>query len=124
MAAALVVGTHLAARRRQSSARVIAGSGMLVAALGATLLPRATSGGSYVLDLLPGLVVVGVGAGLVFVAVSDSVMAGIPAMTRAWPRGSSSPPPCAAESMNAARPQTVGLSGVCRNRQLRGRWPP
>jgi hypothetical protein len=50
-----------------------------MAAAGAVLLSRATAGSSYVTGLLPGLVIVGLGTGLVFVAVSVSAMAGIPA---------------------------------------------
>ena len=38
-----------------------------------------SAGDSYAADVLPGLVVVGFGAGMVFVAVSASAMTGIPA---------------------------------------------
>ena len=43
------------------------------------LLSRASAGSSYLTGLLPGLVILGLGTGLVFVAVSVSAMAGIPA---------------------------------------------
>ena len=68
--------SHLLAR---FSPRAVAAAGLVVAGSGAVLLSRATSGSSYVGGLLPGLVVLGLGAGLVFVAVSVSAMAGIPA---------------------------------------------
>ena len=80
LAGALVIGTHLAARASgHASARAIAATGLLVAAGGAVLLSRASESASFATDLLPGLVILGFGAGLVFVAVSASAMNGIPA---------------------------------------------
>jgi EmrB/QacA subfamily drug resistance transporter len=79
LAAALVVGTHLAAHvSAHASARVVAGIGLAVAAGGSLLLSQASMDASYVANLLPGLVIVGLGAGMVFVAVSASAMGGIP----------------------------------------------
>ena len=79
LAVALVVGTHLAARASaHASARSVAVVGLVVAAAGALLLSRAPSDASYAVSLLPGLVVLGFGAGMVFVAVSASAMNGIP----------------------------------------------
>jgi EmrB/QacA subfamily drug resistance transporter len=79
LAAALVVGTHLAAHvSAHASARVVAGIGLAAASGGSLLLSRATGETSYIVDLLPGLIVVGLGAGMVFVAVSASAMGGIP----------------------------------------------
>jgi hypothetical protein len=79
LAAALVVGTHLASHAgTHVPARLVAGIGLVVTAGGALLLSRAPSTASYAVDALPGLVVVGLGAGMVFVAVSGSAMAGIP----------------------------------------------
>lgn len=79
LAAALVVGTHLAAHAgTHVPARLVAGIGLVVTAGGALLLSRAPSTASYAVDVLPGLIVVGLGAGMVFVAVSGSAMAGIP----------------------------------------------
>jgi hypothetical protein len=52
---------------------------LLVATAGTVLLSRVSAGDSYAADVLPGLVVVGFGAGMVFVAVSASAMTGIPA---------------------------------------------
>ena len=79
LAAALVVGTHVAAHvGGHAAARVIAGLGLVVTGVGAVLLSRATADASYAANLLPGLVVLGFGAGMVFVAVSGSAMGGIP----------------------------------------------
>jgi hypothetical protein len=79
LAAALVVGTHLAAHLgAHVSARVVAAIGLATAGGGSLLLSRAGGDASYVVSLLPGLIIVGLGAGLVFVAVSASAMGGIP----------------------------------------------
>jgi len=79
LAAALVVGTHLAGHvGGHLAARTVAAIGLTAAAGGSLLLSQATSDASYAANLLPGLVVLGLGAGLVFVAVSASAMGGIP----------------------------------------------
>jgi hypothetical protein len=79
MALALVAGTHVAAHLAGKLAgRGIAAGGLAVVAGGAFLLSRADAGTSYLSGLLPGLLVVGLGAGLVFAAVSGAAMAGIP----------------------------------------------
>ena len=79
LAAALVIGTHGAAHvGAHAPARIVAASGLGITGAGALLLSRATAGASYAADLLPGLVVLGLGAGMVFVAVSGSAMGGIP----------------------------------------------
>lgn len=79
LAAALVVGTHVAAHvGAHVSARVIAGIGLVTVGGGSLLLSQAPAAASYAANLLPGLVVVGLGAGMVFVAVSASAMGGIP----------------------------------------------
>lgn len=79
LAAALVVGTHVASHvAGHASGRVIAAIGLVVVAGGSLLLSRATPGASYALDLLPGLLVVGLGSGMVFVAVSAGAMSNIP----------------------------------------------
>jgi EmrB/QacA subfamily drug resistance transporter len=79
-ALAITVGTLLARHALgHASPRAIAAAGMLVAAAGAFWLSTATSGSSYAGALLPALVTVGVGVGMVFVAVSVTSMAGIPA---------------------------------------------
>jgi EmrB/QacA subfamily drug resistance transporter len=79
LAAALVVGTHVASHAGgHVSARVVAAVGLAVAGIGALLLSRAPSTASYVVDVLPGLAVLGLGAGMVFVVASASAMGGIP----------------------------------------------
>ncbi|SDR89101.1 drug resistance transporter, EmrB/QacA subfamily [Friedmanniella luteola] len=79
LATALVVGTHVAAHAAAHlSGRVIAAVGLVVVAGGSLLLARVTAAASYRTDLLPGLVVVGLGSGLVFVAVSAAAMRDIP----------------------------------------------
>jgi predicted MFS family arabinose efflux permease len=56
---------------------IVAGS--LVAAAGVYYLSRIPVGGSYLPDLLPGLVVMSLGLGAVFVAVTTAANAGVPA---------------------------------------------
>ncbi|HMG63895.1 MAG TPA: MFS transporter, partial [Streptosporangiaceae bacterium] len=53
--------------------------GLLIAAAGLGLLSRLPGGGSYLADLLPGLVVASLGLGTVFVAVTTAASAGVPA---------------------------------------------
>ena len=79
LAVALAAGTHAAAHvSGHAPARLVAGIGLAVAAGGAAWLSRAGSGASYAVDLLPGLVVLGLGAGMVFVAATGAAMGGIP----------------------------------------------
>jgi MFS family permease len=54
-------------------------AGLLIAAAGLALLSRVPVGGSYLADLLPGLVVASLGLGTVFVAVTTAANAGVPA---------------------------------------------
>jgi EmrB/QacA subfamily drug resistance transporter len=80
LAVALVLGTHVASHiAAHVPARVVAFTGLVVAGAGAALISQASSTASYAVNLMPGLIVVGVGAGMVFVSVSASAMAGIPA---------------------------------------------
>ena len=80
LAATLVVGTHLAPHASAHlPARAIAAIGLVVVGGGMLLLSRAGEDATYVADLLPGLAVAGLGAGLVFAAVSATAMTGIPA---------------------------------------------
>lgn len=80
LAATLVIGTHLAAHgSAHLPVRTIAAVGLFVVASGALLLSRADETSSYVGGLLPGLCLVGLGAGLVFAAVAGTAMNGIPA---------------------------------------------
>jgi MFS family permease len=79
LALSLVVGTHVASHLMgHTSARNLATAGLVTSAVGATLLSLASGTATYAANLLPGLIVLGVGAGVVFVAVSASAMAGIP----------------------------------------------
>jgi hypothetical protein len=80
LALTLVVGTHLAAHgSAHLPVRTIAAIGLVVVAGGGVLLSRADETSSYVGGLLPGLCLIGVGAGLVFAAVAGTAMNGIPA---------------------------------------------
>jgi len=80
LAAALVVGTHLAGPASvHLPARAIAATGLVVVGGGALILSRADTSSSYLGGLLPGLSLVGLGAGLVFAAVAGTAMNGIPA---------------------------------------------
>ena len=79
MALALVAGTHLASRvMAHTSARNLAVGGLGLAAIGAVLLSATSADATFVVSLLPGLVILGLGSGAVFVAVSASAMSGIP----------------------------------------------
>lgn len=80
LAVTLVVGTHLAAHgSAHLPVRAIAALGLVVVAGGGVLLSRADETSSYLGGLLPGLCLIGVGAGLVFAAVAGTAMNGIPA---------------------------------------------
>jgi hypothetical protein len=78
MAGAAHSASHLAA---VVAARWIAGAGLALSVAGALMLSRSPATAHYVTDLLPGLLLLGFGIGLVFVSVSVSMTAmnGIPA---------------------------------------------
>ena len=79
LAATLVIGTHLAAHgSAHLPVRTIAAVGLGVVAGGGLLLSLADATSSYLGGLLPGLCLVGLGAGLVFAAVAGTAMNGIP----------------------------------------------
>jgi predicted MFS family arabinose efflux permease len=71
-----IVARHLMAHL---APRVVAAAGLLLAAGAAALLSTASGDSGYVTGILPGLVVLGLGVGMVFVPVSVTSMAGIPA---------------------------------------------
>jgi EmrB/QacA subfamily drug resistance transporter len=71
-----VVARHLLSHL---SPRVIAAAGLAVAVAAALVLSTATSGATFATDVLPGLSALGLGVGMVFVSVSVTSMAGIPA---------------------------------------------
>lgn len=78
-ALAITVGT-VAARHAlaHGTPRAIAGLGLVVVAVGAVLLSQASAGSSFATGVLPGLVTIGLGVGMVFVPVSVTAMGGIP----------------------------------------------
>jgi EmrB/QacA subfamily drug resistance transporter len=76
---AITAGTQVARHLlAHASPRTIATIGLTVTAGAALLLSTAPRGAHYAGDLLPGLVLLGMGVGMVFVPVSVSAMAGIP----------------------------------------------
>lgn len=78
-ALAITVGTVVARHLLvHLSPRAIATTGLVLVAGSAVLLATATSGSTYAADLLPGLMGLGLGVGMVFVPVSVSSMTGIP----------------------------------------------
>jgi hypothetical protein len=80
LALSITVATHIARQLLgRVSARTVAVAGLVVCGAGAFLLERASTHLSYAAGVLPGLLVLGLGAGLVFVAVFISAAAGIPA---------------------------------------------
>ncbi|WP_457207620.1 MFS transporter [Nocardioides sp. P5_C9_2] len=62
-----------------ASPRAMATTGLVIAAGAAALLCVATGTAIYLSGILPGLIILGVGVGMVFVAVSVTSLAGIPA---------------------------------------------
>lgn len=74
--AGTVVARHLMAH---TSPRNVATSGLVMAAAAAALLSMTTDTSRYGTAILPGLVILGIGVGMVFVPVSVTAMAGIPA---------------------------------------------
>jgi hypothetical protein len=80
LALAITAGTHLASTLlAKASPRTIAAAGLALVTAGAALLSMVGSHARFATDLLPGLLVLGFGVGLVFVAVAVTAMAGIPA---------------------------------------------
>jgi predicted MFS family arabinose efflux permease len=77
LAVALAGGVHLGSHvLNQAGVRVPMAAGFAVAALGALLLSAADGHGNYFSDVLPGMLVAGLGLGVVLVCVSVSVMTG------------------------------------------------
>jgi EmrB/QacA subfamily drug resistance transporter len=80
LAFAITAGTHVAGKLlARTSPRNIAAGGLTLVTVGAALLSLMGSNGHFVTDLLPGMLVLGFGVGMVFVAVAVTAMAGIPA---------------------------------------------
>jgi EmrB/QacA subfamily drug resistance transporter len=79
MALAITAGTQVARHLlAHTSPRNIATAGLAMTAGAALLLASASGHAHYAADLLPGLLLLGLGVGMVFVPVSVSAMAGIP----------------------------------------------
>jgi MFS family permease len=75
-------GIEVTVSRRQhrlarTSPRNIPATGLTLAATGAALLPTASGTAPFATNLFPGLLVLGLGVGMVFVAVFVTAMAGI-----------------------------------------------
>jgi EmrB/QacA subfamily drug resistance transporter len=80
LALAITIGTHVASKLlAKTSPRNIAAGGLTVVTAGAALLSLMGSNGHFATDLLPGMLVLGFGVGMVFVSVAVTAMAGIPA---------------------------------------------
>ena len=78
-ALAITVGTVVAKHAlAHLTPRVIAAAGLVLTAGGALLLAQAGSGATFATDVLPGMAIIGLGVGMVFVPVSVTAMAGIP----------------------------------------------
>jgi EmrB/QacA subfamily drug resistance transporter len=75
-AVAAGIGSQLIPR---TGTRPVIVTGALIGAAGVYYLSRIPVGGSYVTDLLPGLVVMSLGLGAAFVAVTTAANAGVPA---------------------------------------------
>jgi EmrB/QacA subfamily drug resistance transporter len=74
VAIAATISSQLLAR---TGTRPLIVGGTLIAAAGVFLLSRIPVGGSYVSDVLPGMVVMSVGLGIAFVAVTTAANAGV-----------------------------------------------
>lgn len=78
-ALAITVGTIVARHALAHGApRSVAAVGLFIVAGGAVLLAQASAGSSFATGVLPGLVIIGLGVGMVFAPVSIAAMAGIP----------------------------------------------
>src|SRR5215204_3991326 len=77
LAIALAAGVHLAGHvMTHAGVRAPMAAGFATAASGLLLLSAVDAGGSYLTDVLPGMLLSGVGLGVVLVSVSVSVMTG------------------------------------------------
>jgi EmrB/QacA subfamily drug resistance transporter len=74
VASATAVANRLAAR---VAPRPLAIAGLAIAAVGIALLGRAPIAGEYFIDVLPAMIVVGLGAGLSFVSITTAALASV-----------------------------------------------
>jgi fucose permease len=78
-AVAIALGVHAAGHViRHGGVRVPLAGGFVVTAAGMLLLSGVSSGGSYAADVLPGMLVAGLGLGVVLVSVSVALLTGAP----------------------------------------------
>ena len=71
------VGVHVAGHLiERVGVRIPMASGFAIAAGGLLLLSRVSAGGSYFADVLPGMLIAGIGLGMILVSVSVSVLTG------------------------------------------------
>jgi EmrB/QacA subfamily drug resistance transporter len=76
-AVAIGAGVHAAGHAiTHAGVRVPLAAGFAIAAAGMLLLSRVSAHGSYAADVLPGMLVAGIGLGIILVAVSVSVLTG------------------------------------------------
>jgi EmrB/QacA subfamily drug resistance transporter len=75
IAAGVHVGSHVVTH---AGVRIPTALGFAVTAAGMLLLSGVGAGGSYLADVLPGMIVAGLGLGMILVSVSVSVMTGAP----------------------------------------------
>ncbi len=78
LAAAITLGAAVASKLLpRTGPRFLIATGLLVSAAGALLLSTANAGATYVADVLPGFLVLGIGVGPMFVAISVGAMADV-----------------------------------------------
>jgi EmrB/QacA subfamily drug resistance transporter len=78
LAFAIGIAAHLAsATMPRTGSRALAAAGLVLTAAGGLLLAAAPDRASYVADILPGLLAIGFGVGLVFPAVSVTAMSNV-----------------------------------------------
>jgi MFS family permease len=76
-AVAIGAGVHIASRLvTHAGVRIPLAAGFAIAAAGMLLLSGVAANGSYVADVLPGMLVAGIGLGIILVSVSVSVLTG------------------------------------------------
>ena len=77
LAAAIGAGVHVGTRAvSHAGVRIPLAAGFAIAAVGMLLLSGVSADGSYAADVLPGMLVAGVGLGIILVSVSVSVLTG------------------------------------------------
>jgi len=79
LAAAIAAGVHAGSHIiTRTGVRVPLAAGFAITAAGTLLLSGVSAGGSYVGDVLPGMLVAGIGLGIILVAVAVAVLTGAP----------------------------------------------